>query len=91
LPTDKHPVRLTKQDVELLGDKLDQPHELYGFVLDCLGHLLGVSALTLTPDRLIRLAAIRGKWPDTFVELLCVADDETVEQLALSLIELRSL
>jgi hypothetical protein len=90
LPTDQRPVRLTKQHAELLGDRLDQPSELFRVVVNCLEHLLEVSALSLSPCQLFRLAAIRGKWADMFVELLCAADQRSVEQLALSLIELRT-
>jgi hypothetical protein len=84
-------VRLAKRHAEALANNLDQPVELFGAVVDALRQLLEISALTVNTEQVIRSAATRANWPDRFVEQLCIADEGAVEQVALSLIELRTL
>jgi hypothetical protein len=82
---------LTKQHAEVLGGCLDKPAELLSAVVEALRYLVRVSALRFTSDQVFRESGLVANWPNEFVEALCVADETVVEQLALSLMELRRL
>jgi hypothetical protein len=83
--------RLTKRHAERLGASLDCPTDLFDAVLDSLRFLLNLSALTFSADDVFRKAASEAMWPTPWLDRMLAFDVETLERVAIALIELRAL